>query len=153
MLRNNRGQFGLVGMLVVLVIIAILAYVFIPKYLKAGSPVKPMPDLTPELSSGSSAPTPGDAPQAPSRVDPPRVDTTIQRQYGGSPECNSNLHQIRLAIQRYEDMNNEKPSSIKELESLGVIEEISKCGVTKKPYCYDPATGRVSCTTPGHTKY
>lgn len=133
MKRRYLGQTSLVGLLVAILIISILMYVFLPKYLKSGSPTR---GLNPETPTSST-----------------EVKATIQRQYGGSPECVSNLNQIRMAIQSYESMNSEKPASLGDLKSIGVTPEISKCGVTRTPYNYDPSSGRVWCTTPGHEKY
>lgn len=68
-------------------------------------------------------------------------------------DCQNNLQQIRLAITMYEQSNEKWPGSIEELKSSGVTKELSICPITKKPYSYDPAHGRVWCTTPGHEKY
>lgn len=66
-----------------------------------------------------------------------------------SVECQSNLSQIRQLLQM-EAMDSEQyPARIDQ----GATASISKCPVSGKPYSYNPQTGQVWCTTPGHEKY
>ncbi|NPV47935.1 MAG: prepilin-type N-terminal cleavage/methylation domain-containing protein [Armatimonadetes bacterium] len=66
-----------------------------------------------------------------------------------SVECQSNLSQIRQMVQM-EVMDSEQyPARIDQ----GATASISKCPVSGKPYSYNPQTGQVWCTTPGHEKY
>jgi len=69
-------------------------------------------------------------------------------------DCMNNLRQIRNAIEMYRQANQEKPPmSLAQLESSGISGSITKCSVSGTPYTYDPASGRVSCNTPGHERY
>ncbi len=66
-----------------------------------------------------------------------------------SVECQSNLSQVRQMIQM-EIMDSEQfPARIDQ----GSTASISKCPVSGKAYSYNPQTGQVWCTTPGHEKY
>ncbi|HUV03717.1 MAG TPA: type II secretion system protein [Armatimonadota bacterium] len=69
-------------------------------------------------------------------------------------DCMNNLRQIRSAIEMYQQANAEKPpTSLAALESSGVSSSMTKCSVSGTAYIYDPASGRVSCTTPGHERF
>lgn len=124
MIRNNRGQWALIELLVVVVIIGILAYVFLPRYLSGGG--------SGGVNNGGAA-------------------TPKQRAQG--VQCMSNLQQARSAIEMYQQSNEEFPKSVDELSSAGVSGELKKCPVSGTPYNYDPASGRIWCTTPGHGRY
>jgi hypothetical protein len=39
------------------------------------------------------------------------------------------------------------------LNELGLPASMLVCPVSQQPYQYDPTTGQVRCTTPGHTRY
>lgn len=123
MLRNNRGQWALVEIIVVVAIIVVLASIMLPKYL--GGPGKGIKNGGP--------PTP--------------------KERASGVECMSNLNQVRGAINMYQQSNENFPSSLSELSSYGVSNELSICPVMKTPYSYDPAAGRVWCTTGTHEKY
>lgn len=75
--------------------------------------------------------------------------TPTQRAQG--VDCANNLHQIRMAIDMYRQENDKPPASLQDLR--GLSESMFKCSVSGKPLSYDPATGRVWCTTPGHGNY
>lgn len=78
-----------------------------------------------------------------------KVNTPKGRALG--VDCMNNLRQIRMAIDMYRQSNEEGrfPASLKEVES-SLSSSMMKCPVTGVPYSYDPNTGRVWCTTPGH---
>ena len=63
--------------------------------------------------------------------------------------CKSNLQQLRQSIQMDADSSGQYPARIDQ----GAMASISTCPDTKQPYSYDPRTGRVWCTTPGHERY
>lgn len=63
-----------------------------------------------------------------------------------SVECSSNLQQLRAAMQMKVSDEGTYPQS---LDALG-LGAIGKCPVSGKAYSYDPQTGKVWCTTPGH---
>jgi hypothetical protein len=66
--------------------------------------------------------------------------------------CRSNLGQVRAAIQTAKaSMEEGFPPS---LEDLHLPSELTYCRVPPhEPYTYDPTTGEVHCTHPGHEKY
>lgn len=122
MLRNRRGQWALIELLVVVAIIAAAAYYVYPRYLTGG------PSHT--------------------KTDPP---TVLERAQG--MECGSNLSQIRAAIHMYQSSNEKFPATLEDMKSHGVDKSISTCPISGTPYTYDPSTGKVWCTTPGHQKF
>lgn len=60
--------------------------------------------------------------------------------------CSSNLQQQRAYIQMQVTETEQFPAA---LETQGGID---RCPDTGQPYVYDPQTGAVSCTTPGHER-
>lgn len=64
-----------------------------------------------------------------------------------SVECQSNLSQLRAAIQAETMSGEPAPASLAELK----MDSITKCPVSGKPYKYDPTAGRVWCEM--HPKY
>jgi hypothetical protein len=67
--------------------------------------------------------------------------------------CETNLRQLRLAIQSASQGDEGPPASLADLASLGVVSEMRNCPVSGKPYSYDPKLGKVWCTTPGHENF
>jgi type II secretory pathway pseudopilin PulG len=126
MLRNNKGQWSLIEILVVVAIIAVASVVIYPRYVGGGS-----------HGTGGGK-----------HADPP---APMERAQG--IECTSNLGQIRAAINMYQSSNGSYPASLDDLKTNGVTASISKCPVSGTPYQYDAATGKVSCATPGHEKF
>ncbi|MGC9316862.1 MAG: type II secretion system protein [Armatimonadota bacterium] len=61
-------------------------------------------------------------------------------------QCASNLNQCRQLIQMYVIENGEYPRKF----NPGEQGSIGTCPVSGKPYVYDPETGKIHCTTPGH---
>ena len=67
-----------------------------------------------------------------------------------SEGCESNLRQIRMLIQSYQTDHSCFPASLTELpDSI----KIRSCPVSKADYDYNPTTGEIHCTCPGHEKY
>ena len=64
-----------------------------------------------------------------------------------SVACQSNLSQLRMAVQAETMAGEAAPTSLAELK----MDSIAKCPVSGKPYKYDATTGRVWCET--HPKY
>lgn len=118
----------LVGILVSIAILGVLMAVWL--YYGTGG------------SSGSGASNPA-APPPVSRVGE-------VRQAAESVECRNNLSQIRAAIQMRTTTEETYPASLSE---LGLPPSLLGCPVSQQPYQYDPATGQVRCTTPGHMNY
>jgi type II secretory pathway pseudopilin PulG len=129
MLRNNRGQWAIIELIVVVAIIGILAYVYYPSLMGQGNA---LPGKGGGVMHGGPA-------------------TPMERANGVA--CQSNLEQIRAAIMSYKTANDKFPDSLKDLTREGVSDEITKCPISKVEYSYDPTTGRVWCTTPTHEKY
>ena len=124
MLRDRRGQWAIVEILVVAAIIIVAAYFILPGYLGGG-----------KTKNGE--------------VD--RVHTPIGQ--AESVDCRNNLNQIRSAIEMEQTSGEEgrAPASIADLGPS--MSSVSKCPISGKEYSYEAATGRVSCTTPGHEGY
>jgi hypothetical protein len=68
-------------------------------------------------------------------------------------QCESNLRQIRLALQMAMQEGARPPASLADLSHEGVAPEMLYCPVDKQPYSYDPSTGKVWCTAPGHDNF
>jgi prepilin-type N-terminal cleavage/methylation domain-containing protein len=66
---------------------------------------------------------------------------------GHSVECMNNLQQLRAELQMKLSEDGKYPDT---LEGLAVP---GKCPVSGQPYTYNPETGEVKCTTPGHEKF
>lgn len=64
-------------------------------------------------------------------------------------ECQNNLQQVRAALQMVQAEGNNPP----DLASLNLGESFLKCPVGGEPYRYDPQTGQVNCSHPGHEKF
>ncbi len=65
-----------------------------------------------------------------------------------SVECANNLRQLRMLIQTEMTVEGDYPKKLN-AENGGAL---THCPVSGKAYSYDPRTGRVWCTTPGHEK-
>lgn len=63
--------------------------------------------------------------------------------------CKSNLQQVRQSLQMDKDSGAEYPASLDQ----GATASVSKCPDSNQAYSYNPQTGQVWCTTPGHEKY
>jgi len=60
-------------------------------------------------------------------------------------ECQENLRGIRQAVAAHRISSEAPPKSLEDLR-IGV----TSCPSSHNPYVYDPQTGTVYCTTPGH---
>ena len=67
-------------------------------------------------------------------------------------DCANNLRQIRYAIVMYRNENERAPATLQELR-MGVGPDFFRCPIGKEPYAYDPTTGAVRCTHPGHGRF
>ena len=73
------------------------------------------------------------------------------KKYQGKPEIlPTDPSQIRAAIQMRTTTDETYPASLNE---LGLPASMLVCPVSQQPYQYDPTTGQVRCTTPGHMRY
>ena len=135
--RSERGFLTLIGLLVVIVIIAILAAVmFTGGFPGAGR------GGTERLLEEAGGGGPGG----------PQTVYGKARQAAQSTVCRNNLTQARAAIQMFQGSEGRFPASLEELaqSTPGLV---LRCDVSKQPYSYDPTTGRVWCTQPGHENY
>jgi hypothetical protein len=129
-LRNENGNFTLVGLLAAVAVIMVLVFVV----------------LLPKLNSTDKAVKEG--------LVKPKDGQTI---YGASldkakeTECSSNLRQIRMQIsaEKTQSENGELPPT---LDAMKISKSIQSCPVSKQPYVYNPTAGTVQCPTPGHEK-
>jgi hypothetical protein len=142
MLRDNRGQWSIIGLIVVVAIIGIMGYYLLPG-LGGGTSVP-----VGAVKSTGSAATPG-APATPGGVG--TAASPMDRAKGIS--CQSNLRQVRDAVNMYKQGNEKAPAALSELSSYGVSGEVGICPQSKSPYSYDAAGGRVWCSTPGHENF
>jgi hypothetical protein len=126
-MRNEKGFLTLIELLVVMVIILGMFWVF------SG------PGRSPAGPGGGVA-TPGGGMSTPGMA--------IRAAKGA--ECASNLNSIRQAIQVYKTTSEGRPPG--SLEELRLAPDYLRCPVSKQPYTYDPQTGQVQCTTPGHQR-
>lgn len=63
-----------------------------------------------------------------------------------SVECANNLNQLRQLIQMYLIDHDAYPREF----DPGQQGSMGRCPVSGRPYVYDPQTGTIHCTTPGH---
>ena len=127
-LRNERGNWTLISLLVAVAIIGVLFYVF----------------LAPQLGSKNSRAVKEGLVQ-------PKENQTIvgaSLDKGRETQCMSNLRQIRMLVDSAKNSDEGLPASLEDMK-LG---SISTCPVSGKPYQYDAATGTVKCTSPGHER-
>jgi hypothetical protein len=73
-------------------------------------------------------------------------------QHAMGTECKNNLDQIRQMIMIYRsDNNGENPPSLSALQ--GLPGKMQQCPISHTDYTYDPSTGEVHCTFPGHEQF
>jgi prepilin-type N-terminal cleavage/methylation domain-containing protein len=63
---------------------------------------------------------------------------------GKAVECAANLRNLRAEIEMFQIEHGRYPEKFNPSGSVGT------CPVSGKSYEYDPKTGRIYCTTPGH---
>lgn len=67
--------------------------------------------------------------------------------------CMQDLRSVRQSIEafRASDVDAKYPQSLTEMKELPA--EVRECPEGKEPYTYDPSSGAVHCTHPGHENY
>lgn len=66
-----------------------------------------------------------------------------------STECQNNVRQLRMMVST-EQTEDGYPASLLDISGAAAI---SICPVSKQAYSYDPTTGEVKCTFPGHEAF
>jgi hypothetical protein len=132
-MTNENGFLMLIELLVVLAIILGVFYVFTGG--PGGSQTTPG---APAATPGAPSATPGGGSSVP----------FMALQAARRSQCASNLTSVRQAIEAYKATSNGQPPS--SLQELRLSPDALACPVSKQPYTYDPQTGQVQCTTPGH---
>ncbi len=129
-LRNERGNWSLIGLLVAVAIgVGIMAYFLMPGLLGSGT------------ATGNQAGEQGIVETKPGQT---VVGASIDQ--GKATQCMSNLRQIREWIVYTKTSGDPLPQTIEDMK-LG---SAARCPVSGQLYQYDPSTGEVKCTTPGH---
>ena len=122
---HRRGQASLVGLLVAIVIIMVVVwYVWL------------RPSGKPSRAAESAG--------------VPQTTLGQAMQQGKDVACQNNLQQLRLAIQMEYDSSAGgafPPALSPDWHAA------RQCPVSGQPYQYDPSSGRVGCTTPGHEHF
>lgn len=131
-LKNDRGNWTLIGLLAAAALVAVVvAFVFV----KGGGP-STVKSESPLLDQSSTKQT--------------VVGKSLET--AKASECRQRLDQIRKGIETYKATNatEANPPSLKDI-GLGVSSDFFTCPVSHQPYSYDPSTGRVVCQThPGY---
>ncbi|HEY3281134.1 MAG TPA: hypothetical protein VGN26_02575 [Armatimonadota bacterium] len=95
--------------------------------------------------------------QAADDITNPTANTTYgqAKQRGQDVVCMNNLNQIRTAIRMAAQTGTEEgnPPSLQALSAQGITPSMELCPVSNRPYVYNPQTGQVACTTPGHQRF
>jgi hypothetical protein len=133
-LRSQRGSWTLIGLLVATAIVLVVAgMVYVRTTSSHDAAIEQQLGAVP----GSQKTTiPGKALDA-----------------ANNAVCEQNLSQIRQAVTAYQSTNTEGgfPSS---LEAAGITDPaLLKCTVGGEPYNYNPSTGVVRCSHPGHQAF
>lgn len=127
LIRNERGNWTLVGLLVAVAIGFLLYFmVLMPKLNSADRAAK----------EGLIEPKPGQS----------VVGASMDK--AKETECASNLRQTRMMIDSHKATNEAVPASLSDLRLGSIV----NCPVSNQAYEYDAATGTVKCPTPGHEK-
>ncbi|MDO8684825.1 MAG: hypothetical protein Q7N50_15285 [Armatimonadota bacterium] len=72
---------------------------------------------------------------------------------GHEVECQSNLGQIRSAIEIYRSENESAPASLNDIQLGTSNPDFLKCPVGGEAYVYDAQSGTVRCPHTGHERF
>jgi hypothetical protein len=133
-LRNKQGFWTLIGILLAAAIIVVLVVVMFGPNSKIG-PEGRLKQASEE--SGLDVQT-----------QPGQSMVGAVRDTGKEPVCRNNLQQIRAYLTIEQTQNDQYPATLED-RKIG-SGSILNCPVSNQPYSYDPGSGRVQCTTPGH---
>ncbi|MBI2841803.1 MAG: hypothetical protein HYX78_00215 [Armatimonadetes bacterium] len=124
-LRDESGNWTLIGLLVALAAAGALFFVVIMPKMGTGEQAQQEGLITPE--EGQTV-----------------YGAAIDK--GKETACSSNLRQIRMSIESYKTERGQPPALLQELK-LG---SGGMCPASGQPYQYDARTGQVICSTQGH---
>ncbi len=123
----------------------------------ASAPAAPGAPASTPAPAANSAPTPApvDHTETGTGVGQLNVDggnSVIAKAMGKGFEvkCRENLRNVRAAVHMNRTDDGKFPAS---LGAISEINNISSCPTGHEPYAYDPETGEVHCTHPGHEKF
>jgi len=126
--RSEAGWVTLIELLVVVTLIIIVIHVLYGR----GAPAAPGGDDQAITDLAGEA----------------RTSPGVALERARAVECEQNLRGLRQAISIYRLDREQPPASLAELRISTMA-----CPVSGNPYAYDPATGTVRCTTPGHERF
>ena len=128
-LRNERGSWTLIGLLVAAGVMMALFFVVL------------LPKISPEGRTRTQATKEG-------LVKPKEGQTILGASIdkGKETACMSNLRGIRQILEYTKASGDLLPASLRDMK-LG---SAGLCPVSNQSYQYDPTTGQVRCATPGH---
>ncbi len=87
----------------------------------------------------------------PTRPGGPTTTPGMAIEQAKSVQCQTNLGQIRQAMEIFKMSND--GNLPRGLGELNLPSESTHCPVGKQEYTYDPQTGQVKCSTPGHDRH
>ncbi|MBW3622763.1 MAG: hypothetical protein KY468_05060 [Armatimonadetes bacterium] len=129
--RSEAGQASLVALLIGVALIAVLVWVFLIR--PANRETQADQDARGAIVGTDKRTTPG---------------ASLDQAKG--VECANNLRQCRLAIQMERETGEEGKLPPTLTGVSGITPSIASCPANGRPYLYNPQTGVVQCTTPGH---
>lgn len=128
-LGNERGNWTLVGLLAAVGIgFALMFFVLLPQ-IQQGSGGRARKEGLVNHKEGQTV-----------------VGASIDK--GKETQCMSNLRQIRMILESTKMQGEQLPASMQDMK-LG---STGMCPVSGQLYQYNPNTGQVKCTTPGHER-
>lgn len=130
-IKNERGSWTLVGLLVCVIIgLGLLSFLLLPR-----------------LFSAEKAKEEG-------LVQPKEGQTVLGASIDKAKDtqCAGNLRQIRMMIDSYKSEYSKWPASLQDLR-MQVAPDFFKCPLSGRDYQYDTETGRIVCPTPGHERF
>lgn len=131
-IQDQRGSWSLIGILVVTaVVLGLFAYLFLTAH---NAQDKAVNQELGNVAGSTKTTVPGKAMDA-----------------AKNSACQQDLATVRQAISTYQTTEGSFPPS---LDAAGIKNPtLLKCPLGGEPYQYDPNTGTVKCTHPGHESF
>lgn len=138
-LRNERGNWTLIGLLLAVAIVVVLAALMFG----GGGNGKLSPEGRLKQANQESG----------LNVKPKEGQSVVgaSMDVAKDTQCQSNLRQIRMSIQMSQQQDGAFPPAI-DAKQVGSVQVMS-CPVSGQQYTYNPSNGTVKCTTKGHEGY